>query len=144
MKHHLGGGKGAGDLLVDLLHSSGSNGVASSGYIEHRVYCFRLSWTRFLLSVGFMAFTANECLFLNYKKNPSQRNSQMSFQDPSFLNTSREHKLSTSLFSSFVWLQANDMQGEHRHLESPTAVPIFFIYFAFDYATSRILFLSFF
>lgn len=41
--------------------------AASSGCIEHRVYCFRLSWTRFLLSMGFMAFTANECLFLNYK-----------------------------------------------------------------------------
>lgn len=68
VKHHLGGGSGAGDLLVDLLHSSGSSRVPSSGYIEHRVYCFRLSWTRFLLSVGFMAFTANECLFLNYKK----------------------------------------------------------------------------
>lgn len=127
----------------------------------------------FVLSLGFTAFATNECPFYDYNTPRLCPHSHMSFRRAVASPTShRERKVGTSLFSSFVWLCTNDVEGKHcaqkekkdrertkkrgenkgggkrrrkqgKKLEvRAPAVLVFFIYFAFDYATSRILFLS--
>lgn len=65
----------------------------------------------FVLSLGFTAFAANEFPFYNYNTRPY---SHMSFtRTVASLTSHRERKVGTSLFSSFVWLCTNDVEGKH-------------------------------
>lgn len=68
----------------------------------------------FVLSLGFTAFATNECPFYNYNTPSLCPHSHMSFRRAvaSFASR-RERKVGTSLFSSFVWLRTNDVEGKH-------------------------------
>ena len=68
----------------------------------------------FVLSPGFTAFAANECPFYNYNTPSLCHRSHMSFRRAiASLASHRERKVGTSLFSSFVWLCTNDVEGKH-------------------------------
>lgn len=68
----------------------------------------------FVLSLGFTAFATNECPFYNYNTPSLCPHSHMSFRGAvASLTSHRERKVGTSLFSSFVWLCANDVEGKH-------------------------------
>lgn len=72
----------------------------------------------FVLSLGFTAFAANEFPFYNYNTRPY---SHMSFtRTVASLTSHRERKVGTSLFSSFVWLCTNDVEGKHCALKEKT------------------------
>lgn len=67
----------------------------------------------FVLSLGFMAFATNECLFYNYNTPSLCPHSHMSFRGAvASLTSHRERKVGT-LFSPFVWLYTNDVEGKH-------------------------------
>lgn len=68
----------------------------------------------FVLSLGFTAFATNECPFYNYNTPSLCPHSHMSFRRVvASLTSHRERKVGTSLFSSFVWLCTNDVEGKH-------------------------------
>lgn len=68
----------------------------------------------FVLSLGFMAFATNECPFYNYNTPSLCPHSHVSFRRTvASLTSHRERKVGTSLFSSFVWLSTNDLEGKH-------------------------------
>lgn len=68
----------------------------------------------FVLSLGFMAFATNECPFYNYNTPSLCPHSHMSFRGAvASLTSHRECKVGTSLFSPFVWLCTNDVEGKH-------------------------------
>ncbi len=68
----------------------------------------------FVLSLGFTAFATNECPFYNYNTPSLCPRSHMSFRRAvASLTSHRERKVGTSLFSSFVWLCTNDVEGKH-------------------------------
>lgn len=66
----------------------------------------------FVLSLGFTAFATNECPFYNYNT-PSLCVPIPICPSVASLTSHRERKVGTSLFSSFVWLCANDVEGKH-------------------------------
>lgn len=68
----------------------------------------------FVLSLGFTAFVTNEFLFYNYNTPSPCPYSHMSFRRAvASLTSHRERKVGTSLFSPFVWLCTNDVEGKH-------------------------------
>lgn len=68
----------------------------------------------FVLSLGFTAFATNEFPFYNYNTPGLCPYSHMSFRRAvASLTSHRERKVGTSLFSSFVWLCTNDVEGKH-------------------------------
>lgn len=68
----------------------------------------------FVLSLGFTAFATNECLFYNYNTPSLCPHSHMSFRRAvASLTSHMERKVGTFLFSLFVWLCTNDVEGKH-------------------------------
>lgn len=68
----------------------------------------------FVLSLGFMAFATNECLLHTYSAPRLCPHSHVSFRrSVASLTSHGEHKVGTSVFSSFVWLCTNDVEGKH-------------------------------